>query len=126
MHHHDQSVRTTTNFASIPREVYQQHILCLLPACSVVACCMVDKYLRNRSSCLLVPKNDEQQGKQRAILNSLFEAGVSIDFMEWFQKYLRYPVFLKPSAAPTRLQQQRFEKCLSLAAKGIQKKDINK
>src|SRR3954471_14337366 len=98
-------------FSRVPREVCEQHIFCLLPAYSLVACCLVDKYLRNICSrLLLIAQKKAQPQYQRGavvtiILKSLFEAGVSIEFMDWFQKHLHYPVFLVTTTTATEAKQ---------------------
>lgn len=82
--------------SDLPYDVLEHHILAVLPVHSIVACCLVEKHLQKYSSRLLAQfrtRVHQLPQQQRKLLESLFITGVSIAFLEWYEKTLRYPVF---------------------------------
>lgn len=123
---------------AIPVDVVEQKILSLVSCSSVISCLLVCHRLRALASRVLMDRKNKlllllAEGKttakmsfQQSILLSVFEEGAPIPLLQWFETYLRYPVF--PPHAPTthaskpikcsEKRQSMLKKCASLAAKG--------
>lgn len=140
----EESLKVHLSLLTIPVDVLEQHIiLALLSWSDLIACQLVCQRLRKLASRVLASRKKTQEvrskeGKlfldlpkhrqqQVVILKSMFEEGVPIESMQWFQQYLRYPVFFSSTnKRPTRKQQQQqyqkqkllFVECVILAAKG--------
>src|SRR6266540_411587 len=91
----------------VPADVVQHHIFSLLSLSSLISTSMVcRKWRAIASNYHLVTKIKSQ----KQILLSLFEDGTSIEFLQWFEQRLGYPLFNDNN--------NNIMKCISLAAEG--------
>jgi len=107
----------------VPFDVLEQHILSLMPICSLVSCCFVCAKFRKAASSIiaaqklnLVREAKENWSKDfwQVIFERLFADGC-LQQIQWFQSHLRYPLLSSWQQGLRRLCELRV--CVASAAK---------